>query len=105
MPTVGSRTSSPKQKNAGSSQSPASGSKSSKEMIMEAAQTAAYRVAEAENKAFLAAEAVKEFEKFSKLAEETDSILQLTKEIYKQCMQIDNPIPLYYFSCHISIIN
>ncbi|XP_022715181.1 telomere repeat-binding factor 4-like [Durio zibethinus] len=62
-----------------------SGAVSSGETVEEAALTAAYKVAEAENKSFLAAEAVKEAERVSKMAEDTDSMLQLVKEIYEQC--------------------
>ncbi|KAK8988743.1 hypothetical protein V6N11_030120 [Hibiscus sabdariffa] len=57
------------------------------ETVEEAAITAAYKVAEAENKSFLAAEAVKEAERVSKMAEDTDSMLQLVKEIYEQCLR------------------
>ncbi|WOL20392.1 hypothetical protein Cni_G29197 [Canna indica] len=53
--------------------------------IEEAAITAAYKIADAEAKAFLASEAVKEAEKIAKLAEETDSMLQLAKEIFERC--------------------
>lgn len=45
----------------------------------------AYTVADAENKSFLAAEAVKEAERVSKIAEETESMLLLVKEINEQC--------------------
>lgn len=55
------------------------------ESLEEAAKTAAYKVAEAENKAFTAAEAVKDAEKLAKMVEETDSILQLAKEIFDRC--------------------
>lgn len=55
------------------------------ETVEEASITAAYRIAEAENKSFLAAEAVKEAERVSKMAEDTDAMLQLVKEIYEQC--------------------
>ncbi|GLT75580.1 hypothetical protein SLA2020_472930 [Shorea laevis] len=58
---------------------------SSVETVEEAANAAAYRVAEAENKSFLAAEAVKEAERISKMAEDTESMLQLVKEIFEQC--------------------
>lgn len=51
----------------------------------EASVTAAYRLAEAENKSYLAAEAVKEAERISKMAEDTDSMLQIVQEIYDQC--------------------
>lgn len=51
----------------------------------EAAVAAAYRIAEAENKSFVASEAVKEAERVSKMAEDTDSLLQLAKEIFEKC--------------------
>lgn len=55
------------------------------ESLEEAAKTAAFKVVEAEDKSCMAAEAVKELEKFTKMAEETDSILQLAKEIFDRC--------------------
>ncbi|KAL2945207.1 Telomere repeat-binding factor 5 [Bienertia sinuspersici] len=55
------------------------------ESLEEAAKTAAFKVVEAETKSYMAAEAVKEAEKFSKLAEETDSTLQFAKEIFERC--------------------
>lgn len=55
------------------------------ETVEEASITAAYRIAEAENKSFLAAEAVKEAERVSKMAEDTDVMLQLVKDIYEKC--------------------
>ncbi|KAL2337928.1 hypothetical protein Fmac_012374 [Flemingia macrophylla] len=66
-------------------QSPASVLMASKESIKEAADTAAYRVADAESKSYLAAEAVREAEKISLLVEDCDSMLQLAKDIYEQC--------------------
>ncbi|WVZ24429.1 hypothetical protein V8G54_002973 [Vigna mungo] len=66
-------------------QSPASVITASNETIKEAADTAAYRVADAESKSYLAAEAVKEAEKISLLVEHSDSMLQLAKDIYEQC--------------------
>ncbi|KAG1367647.1 single myb histone 4 [Cocos nucifera] len=53
--------------------------------IEDAAITAAYKIADAEAKSFLASEAVKEAEKISKMAEETDSLLLLAKEIFERC--------------------
>ncbi|XP_058213628.1 telomere repeat-binding factor 4-like [Rhododendron vialii] len=53
--------------------------------VEEAAVAAAYKVAEAENKSFVAAEAVKEAERVSKMAEDADSYLQLAKEIFEKC--------------------
>ncbi|XP_014515857.1 telomere repeat-binding factor 4 [Vigna radiata var. radiata] len=66
-------------------QSSASVITASNETIKEAADTAAYRVADAESKSYLAAEAVKEAEKISLLVEHSDSMLQLAKDIYEQC--------------------
>ncbi|XAR67139.1 hypothetical protein NMG60_11013587 [Bertholletia excelsa] len=53
--------------------------------IEEAAVTAAYKVAEAENKSFVAAEAVKEAERVARMAEDTDILLQLASEIFEKC--------------------
>ncbi|KAM0020869.1 putative transcription factor MYB-HB-like family [Helianthus debilis subsp. tardiflorus] len=55
------------------------------ETLEEAAVAAAYKVAEAENKSFVAAEAVKEAERVSKMAEDTEAFLQLAKEVYERC--------------------
>ncbi|THU72085.1 hypothetical protein C4D60_Mb04t08380 [Musa balbisiana] len=62
-----------------------SSSANSIDPIEEAAITAAYKVADSEAKSFLASEAVKEAEKISKMAEETDSLLLLAKEIFERC--------------------
>lgn len=58
--------------------------------VEEAAEAAANKIAEAENKSFVAAEAVKEAERIAKMAEETDSMLQLAKDIFEKC-NIENP--------------
>lgn len=58
--------------------------------VEEAAEAAANKIAEAENKSFVAAEAVKEAERITKMAEETDSMLQLAKDIFEKC-NIENP--------------
>lgn len=55
------------------------------ESLEEAAKTAAFKVVEAEEKSFAAADLVKEAEKLAKMAEETDSILQLAQEIFDRC--------------------
>ncbi|KAI3814473.1 hypothetical protein L1987_14113 [Smallanthus sonchifolius] len=55
------------------------------ETLEEAAVAAAYKVAEAENKSFVAAEAVKEAERVSKMAEEAEVFLQMAKQIYERC--------------------
>ncbi|GFS43405.1 hypothetical protein Acr_00g0084990 [Actinidia rufa] len=49
--------------------------------IEAAAVAAAYKVADAENKSFVAAEAVKEADRVSRMAEDADSLLQLAKEL------------------------
>nr|XP_010924965.1 single myb histone 4 isoform X1 [Elaeis guineensis] len=61
------------------------GSCNSPNLIVDAAITVAYKIADAEAKSFLASEAVKEAEKISKMAEETDSLLLLAKEIFERC--------------------
>ncbi|KAK4774626.1 hypothetical protein SAY86_009561 [Trapa natans] len=57
------------------------------ETVEEAAIAAAYKIAEAENKTFVAAEAVKEAERVSKMAEDADSMLLLAREILDRCMR------------------
>lgn len=82
---LGIRTPSPKQKVVRSRHSQNAGMAISSESVKDAADTAAYKVADAENKSFLAAEAVREAERISKMAEDTESMLQLMREIYEQC--------------------
>ncbi|XP_068652417.1 single myb histone 3-like isoform X1 [Aristolochia californica] len=53
----------------------------------EATMTAAYKIADAEAKSYLASQAVKEAERVSRMAEETDSLLQIAKEIFDQCLR------------------
>ncbi|GAB4837984.1 hypothetical protein Ancab_027511 [Ancistrocladus abbreviatus] len=55
------------------------------ETLEDVARTAAYKIAEAENKSFVAAEAVREAERIARLAEESDSVLQFAKEIFDRC--------------------
>uniref|UniRef100_A0A2N9H5U0 MYB transcription factor n=1 Tax=Fagus sylvatica TaxID=28930 RepID=A0A2N9H5U0_FAGSY len=81
---LGTKTPTPKQKDVRPRHSLSSGLMTS-ETVDDAANAAAYRVADAENKAYMAAEAVKEAERISKMAEDTDSMLQLVKEIYERC--------------------
>ncbi|TKY64332.1 Telomere repeat-binding factor 5 [Spatholobus suberectus] len=85
--SMGTKSPAPKQKDVRSPQwqSPASAFMASDEKIKEAADTAADRVAVAESKSYLAAEAIKEAEKISLLVEHSDSMLQLAKDIYEQC--------------------
>ncbi|KAK4837243.1 hypothetical protein QYF36_003894 [Acer negundo] len=76
----------PKQKDVKVQLSQKSAVVTSSETMEEAAITAAYRIAEAENKSFLAAEAVKEAERVSKMAEDTEAVLQLVEDIREQCL-------------------
>lgn len=59
--------------------------RTSTDVVDEAAVAAAYKIAEAENKSVVAAEAVKEAERISEMAEETESLLLLAKEIFEKC--------------------
>ncbi|KAK9275671.1 hypothetical protein L1049_022938 [Liquidambar formosana] len=81
----GTKTPTPKQKDIRARLLQSSGYVNSGDSVEEAAIAAAYKVAEAENKSFVAAEAVKEAERVSKMAEDTDSLLQLAKEIFEKC--------------------
>ncbi|CAL0335037.1 unnamed protein product [Lupinus luteus] len=78
---------SPKPKDAWPRQSPAPSFVSCSETVREAAATAAYRIAEAEDKAFLAAEAVKEVDRLSQMAEENEAVLRLATQMYEQSLR------------------
>lgn len=67
-------------------------------MIDEAAITAACKVVEAENKINVAKAAVEELEKTTKLADETELMLELAKEMHKQCKK---PRLAPFFSIHM----
>ena len=82
---VGTKTPSPKQKVIRPQQLNNSGLRTSTETQHDVADTAAYNIADAEHKSFLAAEAVREAERISRMAEDTESMLQLMTQIYKQC--------------------
>lgn len=86
-------------------QSPASGLTASNDTIMEAADNAAYRVADAESKSFLASEALREAERISCIAEYADSMLQLAKEIYEQCTTHKQSYLLTSEFCDLMILN
>ncbi|KAJ9688090.1 hypothetical protein PVL29_014038 [Vitis rotundifolia] len=81
-PSFGTKTPTPKQKDIRPRQSQSTDYVAS---IEEAAVAAAYKVAEAENKSFVAAEAVKEAERVAKMAEESEAMLQFTLEILEKC--------------------
>lgn len=77
------KTATPKQKHVGPMQFPNSAYLG--DTAEEAAITAAYKVAEAENKSFVAAEAAKEAERVSKMEEDSDNSLQVYKDIFDEC--------------------
>ncbi|MCE2055338.1 hypothetical protein HAX54_042432 [Datura stramonium] len=77
------KTATPKQKHVGARQFPNSAYLG--DTAEEAAITAAYKVAEAENKSFVAAEAAKEAERVSKMEEDSDNSLQVYKDIFDKC--------------------
>lgn len=81
----GTSTPTPKQKEIRPRQLQSTSFTNSGDTVEDAALAAAYRVAEAENKSFVASEAVKEAERVSKMAEDSDSMLQLAKEIFDKC--------------------
>ncbi|XP_071901333.1 telomere repeat-binding factor 4-like [Coffea arabica] len=83
----GAKTPMPKKKDVCSRPSQNFGSVTSIEKLKDAAINAAYRIAEAENKSFVAAEAVREYERAVNVAEDTDSALLLVKDIYDRCSQ------------------
>lgn len=89
---MGTKTPSPKQKDIRPQLSQNSGSITSTETQPDVTEThrdvadsAAHRVADAESKSFLAVEAVRAAERVSKMAEDSESMLELMNEIYKQC--------------------
>ncbi|XP_057766474.1 telomere repeat-binding factor 4-like [Salvia miltiorrhiza] len=52
--------------------------------VEEAAASAAYKIAEAENKSFVAAESVKEAERVARMAEDMESLLQFAMDCFDQ---------------------
>ncbi|GAB2225165.1 hypothetical protein Drorol1_Dr00005953 [Drosera rotundifolia] len=55
------------------------------ESLEAAARDAAYKIADAESKSYMAAEAVREAERIARMAEESDSILQFAEDIFNRC--------------------
>lgn len=84
---LGVKTPMPKRTDVYSRPSQNFGSVTSTEKLKIAAINAAHRIAEAENKSFVAAEAVREYERAVNIAEDTDSALLLVKDIYDRCLQ------------------
>lgn len=82
---LGTKTPSPKQKDVRPRPSQHSSIIIPSQTIEDVALSAAYMIADAESKSFLAAEAVKEAERVSKMAEDAEAVLHLIKEIYEHC--------------------
>lgn len=83
--SLGIKTPIPKQRETRPQNVKPSGLFSSVEALEEVALNAAYKVAEAESKELAALDAVREAERIAKMAEETEIMLSLAKEIYEQC--------------------
>ncbi|KAI3463248.1 hypothetical protein Pfo_019911 [Paulownia fortunei] len=81
---LGTKTPTPKQKDVRSRPLQESRLTISAETVEDATKTAAHKIAEAENKSFVAAEAVKESERVSQMAEDADAVLMCLKEIFEQ---------------------
>uniref|UniRef100_A0A7N0VFA6 MYB transcription factor n=1 Tax=Kalanchoe fedtschenkoi TaxID=63787 RepID=A0A7N0VFA6_KALFE len=56
-------------------------------VMEEASISAAYKIADAENKSFLASEAIKESERVTKMCEDAECFLQIAREIHERCSQ------------------
>ncbi|KAM7476063.1 hypothetical protein LguiB_023306 [Lonicera macranthoides] len=82
---LGTKTPSPKQKDVRPRPSQHSSIIIPSQTIEDVALSAAYMIADAESKSFLAAEAVKEAERVSKMTEDAEAVLHLIKEIYEHC--------------------
>lgn len=72
-------------------QSPDSSFLASSQTLKEAAEVAAYRVADAQNKEILAADAAKEADRLSKLAEESEKMLELVTEWHERGTEDKQP--------------
>ncbi|XP_042480129.1 telomere repeat-binding factor 4-like [Macadamia integrifolia] len=81
--TVGTRAPPPKPIRLKQSQNPVPNA--SIDVVEEAAAAAAYKIAEAESKAYVASVAVTDAEKIAKMAEEAESLVLLAKQIFEQC--------------------
>lgn len=61
--------------------------------------SAAYKIAEAENKSFVAAEAVKEAERVSTMAEDMESLLQFATDCFDQSISSKTLLSAYLVCC------
>lgn len=72
------------------------------ETVDEAAVAAAYKIAEAENKSLVAADAVKEAERVSRMAEDADAMLQSALGILEKC-NLKGPDVDFFFFCFLLV--
>lgn len=85
----------------GKPQQPQTNGQPSFNMEMEEASiSAAYMIVDAENKSFLASEAVKESERVMKMCEDAECFLLLAKEIHERCNNRQCIFTFSYF--HVS---
>ncbi|KAJ6803149.1 single myb histone 4-like [Iris pallida] len=84
-PAFATKTPTPKQKDPSTRPSQNSAPPKGVDTLEEASKSAAYKIADAEAKAYLASEAFKEAEKISKMSEEADSMCVLLEEIFQKC--------------------
>lgn len=102
--SLGTKTPNPKQKDTRPKLLHSTNDISPADTVQEAAAAAAGQVADAENKSFVAAEAVKEAERVSRMAEDTDSLLQLAKEIFERCNIRNIILPFFFRVSHFYFI-
>lgn len=102
--SLGTKTPNPKQKDTRPKLLHSTNDLSPADTVQEAAAAAAGQVADAENKSFVAAEAVKEAERVSRMAEDTDSLLQLAKEILERCNIRNIILPFFFRVSHFYFI-
>lgn len=96
--SLGTKTPTPKQKDIRPKPLHSTNDINPADTVGEAAAAAAGQVADAENKSFVAAEAVKEAERVSRMAEDTESLLQLAKEIFERCNISNNILSFFFIS-------
>ncbi|EMS64071.1 Glycylpeptide N-tetradecanoyltransferase 1 [Triticum urartu] len=68
---------------------------------LDAAEAAAMKVADAEAKSHLANEHMMEVERIGKMAEETESLLELASELYERCVWVRFVISNHWFTCDL----
>ncbi|KZV52019.1 telomere repeat-binding factor 4 [Dorcoceras hygrometricum] len=66
--------------------------------VEDAAKSTALSIAEAENKSFVAAEAVKEAERVAMMAEEMEALLQFATDCFDQCIPPDSSFSILFLA-------